>query len=399
MDKMSIWLQWQAQFNAAQPPQLQKIRDKLISQIEGQNIQQECNVLSNILNQIANDASFESFNKELLQQVLLASNSSMIKELGEISFKKNSAFGLKSSVIAEKWQQCRILSAQMTEEQRKKELSDPNSTISKLRAEAYSLLSKLNKIKGQYLESYLQALSHTFQGEAIGVAEQSAKNIVLDFVKQKIPNMVLTPEDTITQGQQSSTIDVIIGNEYLKTITSQNKVDVTIPSPFLNGTTWYASAKNYSNLRDIELLGKGSLIGLISQGFGPGKESKYVYNAFTIPESDWTSVNIHQLKQIFAAQALIGQKNSETKANVLVISINTNKNSIRAISTYALLEKMFNDTVIENGFKFNPILEATLPIGDGGARLNEPDKILNKMTISIALNRQVIMAKYIATLT
>jgi hypothetical protein len=69
-------------------------------------------------------------------------------------------------------------------------------------------------------------------------------------------------------------------------------VDTEVPSPFLDGTKWFASAKNYSSLRDIELLGKGSIIGLISQGFN-SKESKYIYNAFTIPESNWTSVNMH----------------------------------------------------------------------------------------------------------
>jgi hypothetical protein len=53
----------------------------------------------------------------------------------------------------------------------------------------------------------------------------------------------------------------------------------------------------------------------------------------------------------------------------LVLSINSNKNPIRVISTYGLLDKVFNDTKMSHdAFKFNPQLEGLLPTGNSGAR-------------------------------
>lgn len=355
-------------------------------------------MLTQLLNQLAHDSSFQNFSQQILNKTIEAVNFDT-SALGEIEIKQGQGFGLKSSEISAKWQQCAILAKQMSEEQRKKEFANPDSQISILRAEALSLMGKLNSIKGQFLENYLQAMSAIFKTETKAVGQQAAINTIADFVKQQIPNMKITSDITLTQGQQTSSIDVIIGDEYIKTVTSKGKVDVVMNSPFMDGQKWYVSAKNYAHLRDIDLLGNGSLIGLISQAFGPGKESKYVYNAFTIPDSNWTSVNMHQLKQIFAIQALTGQKNEEIKSNVLVLSINTNKNPIRVISTYALLEKVFNDTnMAQNGFKFRPELESVLPIGSGGARMNRPDLILNQMSVSIALNRSALTAKYVTSL-
>lgn len=375
-----------------------------MDQIEGKNIQQECNMMASILNQVIHSGNFETFSNELLQKVIQATNYD-ISPLGEIGFKtsggKSQTLALKSSEASIKWAQFHQKTSGMSKEQQKMMLADKNSDLSKIKKEASSLSGKLNLMKGQILESFLQAISAAIEAESIDMAEAGATDVVVELLKNKLPNVLITGgEDLVkTPGSKSSSINVIIGDTFIKKISSQKKVDVEVPSPFLDGTKWFASAKNYSSLQDISLIGNGSLIGLISQGFN-SKESKYVCNAFTIPTSNWTSVNMQQLKQIFAIQALIGQKADEVKANVLVLSINSRpKNPISVISTHALLDKVFNDTKLQHSaFKFNPQLENLLPVGDGTARKQEPSNILNNIAISIALNRSVIAAKYISQL-
>ena len=400
---MAIWLQWEAQFKRAKEPNLEKARKRLMNQIQGKNIQKECNTMASILNQIIHSNDFDNFSNQLLQKIIQSSNIDT-NSLGDINFKtnrgKSAGFALKSSEASAKWAQFYSLSNSMSKEQQRMMLADPNSQLSQIKLEAQRLSGKLTSLKGQILESFLYAIGAAVEAEAIDMAENRATEIVVDLIKTKLPNILISGgEDLIkTQGSKSSSINITIGDTFIKKISSQGKVDTEVPSPFLDGTKWFASAKNYSSLRDIELLGKGSIIGLISQGFN-SKESKYIYNAFTIPESNWTSVNMHQLKQIFAIQALIGQKADEVKANVLVLSINNNKNPIRVISTYALLDKIFNDTKMSHtAFKFNPQLESLLPTGDSSARQQQPNNILNNMVISISLNRSAVTAKYISQL-
>ena len=401
---MSLWLQWQKQFSQAKPPALQKVRDNLLQQIEGQNIQAECNMLSQTLNSLIRSVEFQQFGNDLLNTIVANSNIDL-SSLGQISFKTskgmNQNLALKSSAASAKWREFSTLASTMSQEQKKMELANPESSLAIKRAEALSLNGKLNHIKKQLMESLLLAVNNTFEAEAIEVAEQGATNTLAELLKTKLPNILISGgEDLLhTQGSETGQVRVVIGETYLKTITTQKKVDVTVQSPFLEGSKWYISAKNYSTLRDIDLLSKGSLIGLISQSFD-ARGAKYIYNAFSIPESDWTSVNMHQLKQIFAIQALTGQKAGEIKSNVLALSLNDRTNPIRIISTYALLQKVFNDTQMQNvAFKFSPELSNTVPVGTSGSRKNEPNKLLNNIAISIALNRSAITASYVATLT
>ena len=400
---MSLWLQWQKQFSQATPPVLQKVRDNLLQQIEGQNIQAECNMLSQSLNSLIRSVEFQQFGNELLNTIVTNSNIDL-SSLGQISFKTskgmNQNLALKSAAASAKWREFSNLANTMSKEQKKMELANPESSLAIKRAEALSLNGKLNHIKKQLMESLLLAVNNTFATEVIEVAEQGATNALTELLKTNLPNVLVTGgEDLLrTQGSETGQVKVVIGDTYLKTITTQKKVDVTVQSPFLNGSKWYMSAKNYSTLRDIDLLSKGSLIGLISQGFD-ARGAKYVYNAFSIPDSDWTSVNMHQLKQIFAIQALTGQKAGEVKSNVLVLSLNDRVNPIRIVSTYALLQRVFNDTQMQNtAFKFSPELSNTIPVGTSNSRKNEPNKLLNNIAVSIALNRSTIMARYVATL-
>lgn len=400
---MSLWLQWQAQFKRAKQPDLNKIRKRLLDQIEGKNIQQECNNMSNILNQIIQSNDFDQLGNELLAKVVEASNIDL-NTTGQISFKTgaNKNLSIKSAEASAKWREFYQTANKMTEIQKQQALANPDSTLSAIKRDAQRLSGMLNPIKGQLLESFLYAIGAALEEEAVNVAEASSTNLVVDMINKNLKNVIINGgQDLVkTQGGEQSTISVIIGDEFIKKIHSQGKVDVTVPSPFLDGTKWYASAKNYSSLRDVEILGNGSLIGLISESFIKPKESKYVYNAFSIPDSEWTSVNMHQLKQIFTIQALTGQKSNEIKANALVLSLNNLKKPIRVISTYALLNKIFeNNKDFGSAVKFKPQLESLIPTGDKTARTMEPNNILNNMNISIALSKSVLSLKYIKNLT
>lgn len=405
---MSLWLKWKAQFIEAEKPNMVAIKTRLLDQIQGDIFQAECNELAKKLNKLIHDVSFEGMSQELLNKIVEASNINL-DSLGNIDFKRKydskqkANFALTSSELEAAWRQLKKASEGLTEEQKKIQLKNSESDLSKWQKIVNQLEGSLNNIRGQIFESYLNAIGETIKLYSKDMIESVATNEVdnlLKLLKSKMGEVIIQKGDELvqTEGADSQKVDIIIGDTYIKTIDSKKKVDVTIPSPFQDQQSWFISAKNYSKLRNIDLLSNGSILGLLSQGLTP-QESKYFYNAFTIPSSNWTTKNIHHIKQIFAIQALSGQKANETKANVLVLSINSNKDPIRVVSIKSLINKIIKDKTQDSTFIFSPELNSLIPSGDTDAR-NELDiKKVKDYNISIALNRVVLYLSYLKQLT
>lgn len=398
---MSLWLKWRAQFEAATPPSLDKIHQDLYNEITGVT-QQDCNNLATILNKIIRDSSFEVYSKKLVEQIVNASNTLDESMIGEIGVQAGS-LKLQSSGLSSAWGSYRSIQAQMAQ------VTDPvlysalEQDLGTAKARAMSINGTLNSLRGQILESFLAGFGQVFQQELAPIAEAGVDEILSTFVKNSSSffQVLGNVSPTKTQGSAKSSVDIIIGDEYIKTISSSGKVDITLPSPFSDGKDWFVSAKNYSSLsHNLHLLGSGSLIGLLSQGM-PAQANKYVYNALTIPsaQSGWLSANLDQIKKIFAIQALTGQKANEVKANVLCLSLGNVKNPIRCISTGSLLSNIFNQGLTSKAFIFSPQLESSLPIGDGEPRSENIFTTLNNFTVSVELSKDFLKLNYIQTLT
>ena len=405
---MSLWLKWKAQFIEAEKPNMVAIKTRLLDQIQGDILQAECKELAKKLNKLVHDVSFEGMSQELLNKIVEASKVKL-ESLGDIDFKRKydskqrANFALTSSELQAAWKQVEKLSEGLSKEQKKIQLKNPESDLSKWQKTAYQLEGRLNKVRGQILESFLAAISETVKLYSKDMIESVATNEVdnlLELLKNKMGEIIIQKGDELvrTEGADKQQVDVVIGDTYIKTINSQKKVDVTIPSPFQDEQSWFISAKNYSRLKDIDLLSNGSILGLLSQGLIPN-ESKYFYNAFTIPSSSWTTENMHHIKQIFAIQALSGQKANETKANVLVLSINSNKNPIRVVPIKSLINKIIRDKTQDSAFIFSPNLESLIPSGDTDARNESDIQKVKDYNISIALNRAVLYLSYLNQLT
>lgn len=400
---MGLWLKWEKQFMQAKEPNLQQIHQRILSEIQEGITQESCNSLASLLNQTINNNMFDEFGPQLLQKVVEASNISEA-ELGDISFatnKKGGRMGLKitSTATQNAWSEFRKYASSLTKEEKELEKNMDDSKYKQLMTYAQSLEGKLNHIRGQILESFLKAAKNTFIDMSTDIAANSTNELLDNFIKGLPKTLRATTSDdlTHTQGSQSQNVEVVIGEQYIKTISSQGKVDETLPSPFLDQQILNISAKNYTRISNINILAGGSLLGLLSQGMSQ-KENKYVYNAFTIPSSNWVSVNVNQLKKIFATQALIGQKKNETKADVLVLSFNNRKNPITVISISSLLKEICKSNNIDFAFTFNPEILSAVPLGNGTARQETIFSKVADLKMNVTLNKTVLSAKYISNL-
>ena len=415
---MSLFLQWKEQFEKAGPgPDLASIYDKLNTQIKGPS-QSQCNFVAELLNQVIQENSFDEYANEILRQIEKASSSLSENSL-QLSESSNN-FKITSKEVGRAWAAFYAKEKEIEENEKMlKNTQGAYNELEQLKKIALSANAKLNQARGQFLESFLHGFSLILQGELNSVANNAVGSLLAEFnqgvknndvqllsglVDLGMKTIVSSRDLSKTEGSlRGGSVDVVIGEEKIKTISSQQKVDVTIPSPFLDGVDWYVSAKNYSTLRNINILGKGSLVGLISQQGMTASESKYMYNALTIPssKSGWVSSNMDQMKKIFALQALTGQKATENKANVLCLTINDRKKPFRIISIPSLLEKIFekNSTMAKSAFIFNPELESSLPIGDTDARDASIFNALNNFVVSVELSKAVLTLQYINQLS
>lgn len=395
---MSLWLKWRAQFEAATPPSLESIHRNLYQEINSVS-QADCNSMATILNNLIKDFSFSKYANDLVEQIIIASNSLDESMIGEIGVKEGS-LKIQSKALSSAWADYRTIQNQLKQTTDPLLYSQGLESLQSAKAKALSISGKLNSLRGQLLESFLQNIGQILQQELPDLVNAGTNEALNELLKN---NLQISGDLNLTQtqGQTRSSVDIVIGDEFIKTISSQNKVDVTIPSPFSDGHEWFISAKNYSSLmHNIHLLSNASLIGLISQGM-PASANKYVYNALTIPsaQSGWLSANLNQIKKIFAIQALAGQKASEIKANVLCLSLGNVKDPIRFISIGSLLSDVFNSDLTDQAFIFSPQLETSLPLGDGEARQESIFEALNNFTVSVELSKDFMKLNYLRKLT
>ena len=180
---MSLWLKWKAQFIEAEKPNMVAIKTRLLDQIQGDIFQAECNELAKKLNKLVHDVSFEGMSQELLNKIVEASNINL-DSLGNIDFKRKydskqkANFALTSSELEAAWRQLKKASEGLTEEQKKIQLKNSESDLSKWQKIVNQLEGSLNNLRGQIFESYLNAIGETIKLYSKDMIESVATNEV-----------------------------------------------------------------------------------------------------------------------------------------------------------------------------------------------------------------------------
>lgn len=280
---------------------------------------------------------------------------------------------------------------------------DSNTEIEKLsyikerekaRAEAMSLQSRVSSVTGKAFEGFLDILTPLI----LSTAEQDANAIIQQMEKQLGKKKKLT----LTGGDKPSTISFSInydkdGKDKIqvkkRTISSLGKIDVTVSHPETGEQLARISAKNYSTLRDIHLLGGGNLLGMIAAWpMGAHQQAyDYVYTGLGHWSNDFF---LSQAKPLLAIQSLAGRnQNSDELADIFILNIRNNKRPIKVLSVGEMLYSALQDRESTNkAFKIS--IEPSLPI-----RENEPEQYMTealKISVDTTLQKQWLR-NYLAT--
>lgn len=392
MMKMVVFEEWQktnylSEYHAA--------KTKMINQI-GNYSQADAKKLEDVLNQVV---TADGFNDNIASK-LLSKIDSVVRRGGEKGvYQIDNNLKVSTPELNAAWS--RYYQAL---NQYKNDSSLAASGISAeekakpLLKQALALQGSLNTIQGDMLESFLQMI--------IPIVEQKTENLgeeALDDIIASLEASITNSQGTIkTMGAQNRTMEVQLDDQTW-TIKSQGKVDVSVPAPsFGENFALQISAKNYSNLRDVSLLGGGSVAGLVSQWpVSPGARDHF-YNALTVWESPEQILAAG--RTLFGIQSLIGAGKDEIKSNVMILNIRANKNPIRVISLPALLQDILTknkDSDIGSGnpfrVEFNPSLQ--LFKKTEGARVE--DEFVSRvkgLKIDTHLNKAYLHASYLGGL-
>ena len=252
--------------------------------------------------------------------------------------------------------------------------------------EALKLQGRLNTLKGQLFESFIQAVLKSAP-EPTNELVQNTVNDLINYVDKS--NTPIT-----TQGKQQYNTVITIGEDTVK-YSSQGKVDVQGPSPFKKSETMFVSAKNYSQLRDISLLGKGNVLGLLEK-WNNATNDDIVYAAQVLSKKGaYSTTGYNLIKKIFSIQALSGS-NSQDRANVLITNIKSRKkHPIRVIGVSQLLNKIGEEQAqSQQYFIFNP--------DPFNAELEEEESAQNylkNLKLSIKLSKEALKVKFLNALS
>lgn len=390
----SFWLQWRKQFeNYGVEPNLTDYHKVMMSQISGVS-QKQCNFVAKGLNEALSLLSTE--NNEWYNQLKEAVVSA--GDISEDSLKVSDSFKVTTSDLSVAWGRYNQLKKQFENIPQELQSTQAINDLESAKHLALSLQGKINNFKGQILETFLTGLSETFANITSNVAQNNIDEVINQFAQGiKTANFKVV---TNTEGsQRNESIKLSIDDETFIMQGAQQKVDVTLPSPFQSESSWRISAKNYSSLRDIHLLSGGSFLRLVYSGIQPQNNDvfKFLLNALTIPSSNWTNANLDQLKKIFMIQAIAGGQ-LNNMANVLVITINANKNPFRIISIAALLNSIFETNNLE-AILFTPELESSLPLGSIKSRTNADIEAIKNFKVGATLSKSVLTLSYLSQLT
>lgn len=369
------------EFEAMSKPPLQKVKDTMMNKINLQADQEQLKNLSTKLNQIVLDQSFKD--NKIYDKIF-----NRIPQIVEGGF-NNVKIGAKGGVYTDeslrKWQEYKALS---TEYNNLKNQKIENLTLAQQRDdalhEALSLQGSLNSLQGQAFESLLQTLLPLVSANVEELSEEVV-NSLLETIESK---SVIK-----TKGSDTNTITIDIDGEKVK-ITSQGKIDVEASSPFIADSDFLkVSAKNYSKLRDINLLSKGSVVGLISQWPTTNEVKNYYYNALGVWHPD---TFLQEARFIFGIQSLAGRGGDESElANILILNIRSRNNPISVVSIKSLLQDIdSNPRANDEAFK---MIFNTLPVFNQGEERSSDEfrKKVTAVTLDTSLNKAYLTLNYL----
>lgn len=260
------------------------------------------------------------------------------------------------------------------------------------KTQAIAATAKLNTIKGQLFESFLQATLPIINNTADEMTAQVA-NELTDMLQN-------TTGPISTQGSQHSSVTYTF-NGKTATISSQGKVDVQVKSPLLDGQELFVSAKNYSKLRNIGLLSKANVLGLMAAW--PNTSDDMINYACQVltrnKEIDNADNDI--LDKIFIIQALAGSKSAQDAgANLLITNIASRKQ--RPISVMYIPD-MITELVEESeDFHRNFIIEPENRFqsfaADKEGKIAAENYLQKQLKLSVHLDKEVLKNHYIRQL-
>lgn len=260
------------------------------------------------------------------------------------------------------------------------------------KTQAIAATAKLNTIKGQLFESFLQATLPILNNTADKMTAQVA-NELTDMLQN-------TTGPISTQGSQHSSVTYTF-NGKTATISSQGKVDVQVKSPLLDGQELFVSAKNYSKLRNISLLSKANVLGLMAAW--PNTSDDMINYACQVltrnKEIDNADNDI--LDKIFIIQALAGSKSAQDAgANLLITNIASRKQ--RPISVMYIPD-MITELVEESeDFHRNFIIEPENRFqsfaADKEGKIAAENYLQKQLRLSVHLDKEVLKNHYVRQL-
>lgn len=349
--------------------------------------QREANNLAKVLNEITNH---QSFSTEKISQQILNKLPQVIDKSGEQAFADldiDNSFKVSTKASGSAWQAYyeKVNFYKKIENLSIKEINEKED-VRPLLMEALKLQGQLNKTQGDVFEVFLQELIPYLGQKLENFSEDQVSSILENLSKNLSSKSRIT-----TQGSQHESIDFIFEEERIK-ISSQGKIDVNVPAPFLDGDfPLKISAKNYGSLRDVHLLGGASAVGLISQWPVSQDAKRYFLNGLTTWEKSTPEQLLQYGRILIAIQSLAGSSGkSNEMANVLILNVRNNpKNPIRVISIRDLLDQMDLSNV-DNIFtiKFDPQLQL---FKDGEERTKDQFKErLTALKVNTTLNKKYL---------
>ncbi len=379
--------QWKAMPNHVS--NYMKAKDEMLEQINGFT-QTQAKELEESLNYIVTN---KDLNMENLSELILSKIPSYIergKELG-VQAIGNESFNITTQEIEEAKQEYNIERAILTNLQKDTtEYLGQQIEVKRALSKVKALQGQISTIKGDLFEAFLQMVIPVVAKNVQDLSEQE-----IEILINKLQTDISKPDKIETQGNVPRPVKLEFTDDK-NSISSQGKTDVVVKSPLFNNEQLNISAKNYSALRNIHILSKGNILGMVRQWPVTLEAQDYFLNALTV----WASphATLQAGKMLFAIQGLSGTSSTELKANVLILNINKNKDyPIIVVSIPDILKKIINGTQTNFNrsfqFEFKPELQL---FKTNQIRTEEKfNKKINQATVSIKLAKAKITAEYL----
>ena len=368
---------------------LLEVKNRFLDQINLTMDKRKCQQLENALNQLVRNNYSDEESPELRQQlnqfINKLSNGLANVDNKDVIVKEN--FNVTNRKISEFYK--------AYSQAKKQGETDINSFIAHLEngetidfKQVLSLNSSLNKARGDLLEKALDVIINAAGNEMDKIANLKSSEL-LKYL-EKNPNIK-------TAGSRMET------SSY--GVTSQGKVDVEV---LADNTELKISAKNYSNLRNIGLMGKSNGASVLAQW---GAQGNYFMNYVASDEINAKKVDsgyIRAVHQILGIQGMVSHKGETSNiANIFVFYNRANKNPFTLVPTKEYLKHLLNKygekedifDVSYNSFFIKDGEKRLLPPIPGYPHneLNELnyENNFNEIVNNFKIAKVVLLAKYI----